>query len=67
MQLTGDIVKKMEKEDFDLSIKKDKVEYTIPASEITIDKVADILGVAPKDLKDINIEVKINKVSDEVC
>lgn len=66
VQLTGDIVKKMEKEDFDLSIKKDKVEYMIPASEITIDKVADILGVAPKDLKDINIEVKINKVSDEV-
>lgn len=66
VQLTGDIVKKMETEDFNLSINKDKVEYKIPASEITIDKVAGILGIESKDLKDIDIEVKINKVSNEV-
>lgn len=32
----------------------------------TIDKVASILSVDVKDLKNINIDVKINKVSDEV-
>lgn len=66
VQLTGDIVKTMETENFDLSVKKDKVEYMIPAAEITIDEVADMLGVASKDLKNIDIEVKINKVSDQV-
>lgn len=66
VKLTGDIVKKMEKEEFNLSIKKDKVNYIIPASEIMIDKVADILKVNSKDLKDIDIDVKINKVSDSV-
>lgn len=66
VRLTGDIVKKMEADKFDLSIKKDKVGYVIPASEITIDKVAGILAVNAKDLKAIDVDVKINEVSDSV-
>ncbi|QHI73632.1 ubiquitin-like protein [Aminipila terrae] len=66
VRFTGDIVKKMEKDDFILSVNKDKVNYAIPASEITIDKVADILKVDSTTLKDIDINIKINKVPDSV-
>lgn len=64
VNLTGDIVKRMEKDSFHLSIKKDNINYIIPASEITIDKVADTLKVNPNELKEIEIDIKINQVSD---
>lgn len=64
VNLTGDIVKSMEKDSFHLSIKKDNINYVIPASEITINQVADILKVNSKELKEIDIDIKINQVSD---
>ena len=66
VELTGDIVKKLEENTFDVSIKRDNVEYVIPAEEFTISKVADKLGVQEKDLKDIKIEVQISKLDDAV-
>lgn len=64
--LTGDIIKQLEKEDFTVSITKDKVEYVIPAAEISIENVANILNVDTDKLKDIEIEVRINEVSADV-
>ena len=66
VELTGDIVKKLEKNTFDLSIKRDSVEYVIPAKELTISNVAKELGVAENSLKDIKVEVQITKLEDAV-
>ncbi len=60
--LTGDIVKKLEDNAFDISIKRDTVEYLIPAEELTIKNVAKELGVSEQALKDIKIEVQITKL-----
>ena len=64
--LTGDIVKAMEDKSFDLSIKKDNVDYRIPAKEMTIDKVAQELGLSGSELQKIEVEVIISPVSDEL-
>ena len=64
VSLTGDIVKKMEDNDFTLSVKKQDIEYIIPAKEITIQELADDLGVAAEDLKDIEVEVRITNIDD---
>lgn len=45
VELTGDIVKKLEENAFDLSIMSGSVEYVIPAEDLTISNVAKELGV----------------------
>ena len=64
VELTGDIVKKLEKNSFDVSVKRDTVEYVIPAEEFTISKVAETLGVKETDLEDIKVEVKITRADE---
>ncbi|GAB6110157.1 Ig-like domain-containing protein [Fusibacter bizertensis] len=66
VELTGDIVKQLENNTFDVSIKRDAVEYVIPAKELTISNVAKELGVAETSLKDIKVEVKITKLDELV-
>ncbi|MCW2276813.1 S-layer homology domain-containing protein [Heliophilum fasciatum] len=66
VELTGDIVKKLEENTFDVSIKRDTVEYVIPAKELTISSVAKELGVSEQALKDIRIEVQINTLDASV-
>lgn len=50
VELTGDIVKKLEDNSFNISVKWGNVEYVIPAEEFTISKVAENLGVIETDL-----------------
>ncbi|ABR47724.1 cell wall/surface repeat protein [Alkaliphilus metalliredigens QYMF] len=57
--LTGDIIKKMEDNQFILIINTEKVDYVIPVREIDIEKVADILNVDPTSLHEIEIEIRI--------
>ena len=66
VELTGDVVKQLETNTFDVSVKRDAVEYVIPAKELTISNVAKELGVAETSLKDIKVEVKITKLDDSV-
>lgn len=66
IELTGDIVKKLEENTFDISVKRDNVEYVIPAEEFTISKVAENLGLEEKKLADIKVEVKITKLDGKV-
>ena len=65
VELTGDIVKKLEENTFDVSVKRDNVEYIIPAEEFTISKVAENLGLKEKNLADIKVEVKISKLDEK--
>jgi len=66
VELTGDIVKKLEENTFDVSVKRGNVEYVIPAAELTISKVAENLGIQEKALADIKVEVKITKLDEKV-
>lgn len=61
VNITGDVVKKMEDNNFKMSVQQDMVEYIIPAKEITVTQVASKLGVAPEALKNIEIQVRISK------
>ncbi|MCT4620813.1 MAG: cadherin-like beta sandwich domain-containing protein, partial [Marinisporobacter sp.] len=64
--LTGDIVKKMDEKEFKLSIKTDEIDYIIPAKEVGIDQVSEILGVKMDSLKDIKVEVQIEKLDSKI-
>jgi len=64
--LTGDIIKKLQDNTFDVSIKRGDVEYIIPAEEFTISDIAKDLGVSEAALKDIKIEVQITKLDEAV-
>jgi len=66
IELTGDIVKKLEENTFDVSVRRDTVEYVIPAKELTISNVAKEVGVAEASLKEIKVEVQITKLDDTV-
>ena len=64
LDLTGDLVKKMEDKEASLSFKSDGINYVLPAGEINIDKVAEQLGMTvANDLKNIKVEVKFSKPS----
>lgn len=64
-QLTGDMVKKLEENAFDVSVKSNGIEYTIPAREFTISNVAETLKIREKDLKAIQVQVRISKLDDK--
>ena len=64
-ELTGDTVKKLENNNFDVSVKNNNIEYIIPAKELTISKVAEELNISEKDLKEIRAEIRITKPDEE--
>ncbi len=63
-QLSGQSVKDMEAKNSILEIKTDNVTYTLPASQINIDKVSDSIG-KQIDLKDIKVNVQISSPSQD--
>lgn len=67
VELTGNIIKKLEENAFDVSVKRGQVEYIIPADEFTISKVASKLGILENDLRSIKVEVQIAKLDQTVA
>ena len=65
VELTGDIVKKLEVRNFDISVKRENIEYVISAEELTISKLAQNFELEEKDLKDIKVEVEIIKLDEK--
>jgi len=63
--LNGEVIKKMEDHAFKLSIQSEDITYIISAKEVGIDNVAKEIGVASDDLSSIEVEVAINRVSDQ--
>ncbi|QGG47220.1 S-layer homology domain-containing protein [Heliorestis convoluta] len=63
--LTGDIVKKMEQNEFSLVIDTGEVAYILPARDIAIEEIASLLQVGADSLAEIDIEVDIVKVDGE--
>lgn len=66
-KLTGEIVKKMDENEFKLSIKTNDISYVIPAKEIRIESIAQKLGIKADKLKEIEVEVKIDKADDALA
>ena len=64
VELTGDIVKKLEENTFDVSVKRDTIEYIIPAEEFTISNVAEKLNIPETELGEIKVEVRITKLDE---
>lgn len=62
--LTGDIVKKLENNNFNVMVTRNGITYDIPAKEFTIENVANNLDVKASELRDIEIEIKITKAND---
>ena len=62
--LTGEIVKKLEENDFDVIIKKGSMTYSIPAVEFTVDAVARRLSVAPDRMDSITFEFQTQLLDD---
>lgn len=58
-------MKKMAENQFKLSVKTQTIDYVIPAKEIGIEKVSQMLGVKSDSLKEIKVEIKMNKVEQE--
>jgi len=66
VELTGDIIKKLENNSFNISIKRDTIEYVIPAEEFAISSVAKNLDVLESNLVDIKLEVQIATLDEAV-
>ncbi len=64
--LTGDIVKKMDENNFNLSIVSEAINYVIPLKEVGIENVAKSLEVEANKLKEIELKVIINKVDEKI-
>lgn len=64
--LTGDIIKKMEDNMFDLNISTGTIDYIINAKEVGITNIAKSLGVSSDALQSIDIEVVIEKANPEL-
>ena len=63
-ELTGQMVKDMEKREAVLEIRTDGVSYKLPADEINIDAISDKLG-NDVELKDIKVTVRISDLNKE--
>ncbi len=63
--LTGDIVKELENNDFKLSVQTKDVNYNIPAKEIGIDTVAELLGVSRENLVEITVDIIISQANEK--
>jgi sugar lactone lactonase YvrE len=61
--LTGEIVKMLDQNSFDVLIKKGTTSYNIPATELTVDAVAQKFAVNQDQLKSIKFEIQIQQMT----
>ena len=66
LNLTGDVIHRLEQDDFEIHIQKNNLTYLIPANEFTILSVADKLSVTLSELRDIDIEIRMGRVSESI-
>lgn len=59
--LTGDIVKKLEDNNFSILINRDNVAYSIPANMFDVNDIANRMSLSSNELGKIKFEVQINK------
>lgn len=64
INLTGDIIKKLEDNEFNVIMTRNQLSYVIPAKELTIESIAKTMGVPNSQLKKIEIEVQMTRVDE---
>lgn len=62
VELDADIIKKLEDNEFLVSVKKNQVEYVIPAQDFNVKGMLTNFGLNEKNLKDIKVEVQISQL-----
>ncbi|MCT4563438.1 MAG: S-layer homology domain-containing protein [Maledivibacter sp.] len=67
VEFTGDVVKKLDDNKFKLSVQADNIDYIVPAKEIDIENIAELLDVKKKNLDDIKLDIKIDKVDEKLA
>lgn len=65
ISLTGDIVKKLENNNFEILINRDDISYNIPASMLKVDSIADKMILNSNELQKIEFDIQINKAPKE--
>lgn len=65
ISLTGDIVKKLENNNFEILINRDDISYNIPASMLKVDSIADKMVLNSNELQKIEFDIQINKAPKE--
>ena len=65
-QLSGDTINNLEENAFNVSVKNNNIEYIIPAKELRISEVAKELNILVKDLKEIEVEIRIIKIDEKI-
>jgi len=63
--LTGEVVKNLADDETTIEIESNEVTYSIPAKEINIESVANLLSVSEDELQKIEVDIRINKVNEE--
>ncbi len=66
LYLTGDIVKRLEDKSFIISIDRGNIQYNISSNEFKIEELLQELGLKESELKNIQIEIQIEKINDEL-
>lgn len=62
VELNGDLIKKLETNTFDISVKRGNVEYILPSQELNVSQMAQSLGISNSNLKEIKFDVQITKL-----
>ena len=65
--LTSNILQKMVEEDFKLSIQTENIQFMIPAEEISHNRIAEVLGLPMKRLREVTVEVTIENADDDLA
>ena len=66
INLTGDIIKKLEQKDFIISMDRGNIQYNIGSSQFEITRLSKELGLIESELKNIQIEIQIEKINDDL-
>ncbi|WZL81267.1 S-layer homology domain-containing protein [Vallitaleaceae bacterium 9-2] len=65
ISLTGDIVKKLEHNNFNILISREGISYNIPASMLDVDSIAQQMTLDTDELQKIEFDIQINKAPKE--
>ncbi len=64
VRFAGDVAKKLEEKNFEVSVKVEDVEYRLKAMDLGIDQVMDLMEIDEAELSSVEIEISISKVDD---
>ena len=64
--INGDVIKRMNENNFSLSLSAPSIRYTIPAEEISIDSLSKNLNINPSEIETSELQIEMDKVTDAI-